>query len=303
MFARALSGQDGSQPTSCRRCRARVSPDPPIRRGSIETAGVYDCLVAGDAQTEVLVVEQSRIVREGIRSQLLANGAHVVAEAANGAEAILAAAQHRPDVVLLDSKLPDRSGPEVCAAILDRHPTAAVIVLSEQRDEASIRAALDAGARAYLLRDEEDLDLGRAIELVLAGESVIDPRVAAAVLDPRGRAEEPKLSSQELNVLRLVAEGLTNPEIGARLYLSKHTVKEYVSHAMRKLDATNRIEAVRKATALGLIEGVRPPARGESEPPRATLVYNESGAPVRSSDIKVTPLKIDKLQPTPEPRE
>jgi predicted transcriptional regulator len=97
-------------------------------------------------------------------------------------------------------------------------------------------------------------------------------------------------------VLRLVAEGLTNPEIGARLYLSRHTVKEYLSHAMRKLEVGNRIEAVRRATELGLIEGV---ARSATDTPTAaeeSLVYNESGERPRGSDLKVTPLKIDQLR-------
>jgi len=250
-------------------------------------------------EARVLVVEPSRIVRQGILAQLSEDGVLVVAEVATGAEAIAAAAQHQPDVVLLDLKLPDRPGPEVCGAILEQHPTTAIIVLSAHGDEASVGVAIDAGARAYLLKDADDLDLTGAIERVLAGESVIHPRAAAALLDSRGRAEEPKLSGQELNVLRLVAEGLTNPEIGARLYLSRHTVKEYLSHAMRKLEATNRIEAVRRATELGLIEGVGPVPTGETRRPD-TLVYNESGAPIRSSDLKVTPLKIDRLQTSSE---
>jgi DNA-binding CsgD family transcriptional regulator len=103
--------------------------------------------------------------------------------------------------------------------------------------------------------------------------------------------EDPKLSSQELNVVRLVAEGLTNPEIGERLHLSRHTVKEYLSHAMRKLEAGNRIEAVRKAIQLGLIEGVQ---QSHSEP--ETVVYNEGGGPILSSELRVTPLKIEKLE-------
>lgn len=247
-------------------------------------------------ETHVLVVEPSLILRQGIRAALAADGALVVAEVATGAEAIAAAAQHRPDVVLLDFKLPDRSGPEVCGAILERHPAAAIIVLSAQGDEASVGAALNSGARAYLLKDAEDLDLARAIERVLAGESVIDPRAAAALIDSRDRAGEPKLSSQELNVVRLVADGLTNPEIGTRLHLSRHTVKEYLSHAMRKLEATNRMETVRKATELGLIEGLGPAPAGEPAPRSDTLVYNEPGTPIRSSDLKVTPLKIDKLE-------
>jgi DNA-binding CsgD family transcriptional regulator len=99
----------------------------------------------------------------------------------------------------------------------------------------------------------------------------------------------PQLTGQEQRVLVLVAEGLTNPEIGERLYLSRHTVKEYVSNAMHKLDAGNRIEAVRKATSLGLIEP-ETPART-----RDVLVYNESGPPSTGSELKVTPLKIDRL--------
>jgi DNA-binding NarL/FixJ family response regulator len=251
--------------------------------------------------TRVLVVDGHRLVRQGIRSELADADGLVVTEAASGGDAVAAVAGQRPDVVVLASELPDRSGPEVCAAILDQHPTAAVIVLSEHSDEASVRAALDAGARAYLLRDADDLDLPRAIERALAGESVIDPRAAAALLSSRSGAQQPKLTSQELKVLRLVAEGLTNPEIGASLYLSRHTVKEYVSHAMHKLEATNRIEAVRKATALGLIKGVGPPSGDTRRPPRDTLVYNESGVPAGNTDLKVTPLKIDRLVASPEP--
>lgn len=251
--------------------------------------------------TSVLVVEGHRLVRQGIRSELSDVDGLVLSEAASGAAAIAAASEHRPDVVVLAFELPDQSGPDVCAAILDQHPAAAIIVMSEHSDEASVRAALDAGARAYLLRDADDLDLPVAIRRALAGESVIDPRAAAALLSSQSNAQPPKLSTQELKVLRLVAEGLTNPEIGARLYLSRHTVKEYVSHAMHKLEATNRIEAVRKATAFGLIEGVGPPAPDAARAQRETLVYNESGEPARGRDLKVAPLKIDKLVPSPEP--
>src|SRR6266550_6103291 len=248
----------------------------------------------------VLVVEGQKLVRQGIRAELSRNGVRDIVETASGAEAIAAVAHDLPDVVLLGFELPDRSGPEICAALLDRHPNLTVIVLSGHRDEASARAALDAGARGYLLADEDDLDLSLAIERSLAGERVIDPRVAALLLDG-DRGGRPKLSVQELRVLRLVAEGLTNPEIGTRLYLSRHTVKEYVSHAMHKLEAANRIEAVRKATALGLIEGVGPPSGETTRSRRETLVYNESVGPARNTDLKVTPIKIDKLVASPDP--
>ena len=227
--------------------------------------------------------------------ELARNGAEIVAEAATGADAIAAAGEHRPDLVVLDFQLPDTSGIEICEQLAERLPGTPIVVLSDRADEASVVSALESGARAYLLKDADDLDLGGAIEQVLAGERVIDPRAASAVIDSRRGAADPKLSRQELKVLRLVAEGLTNPEIGARLYLSRHTVKEYLSHAMRKLEVTNRIEAVRKATELGLIEGA---ARPETVAPElaGTVVYNESGETARSSDLKVTPLKIDQLR-------
>jgi DNA-binding NarL/FixJ family response regulator len=248
-----------------------------------------------DMSARVLVVASQKLVREGIRSELSQHRDFEVVEASSGLEAIAAAAHSAPDVVLLEFELADRPGPEICAALLERHPDVRVILVSARRDEASVRSALDAGARGYLLEDDEDIDLARAVTRSLAGERVLDPRVATVLLDGDG-AGKPKLSAQELKVLRLVAEGLTNPEIGARLYLSRHTVKEYVSHAMRKLEATNRIEAVRTATALGLIEGISPHRAGEQRPVRETLVYNDSDAPVQDSELRVAPLKIDRLQ-------
>jgi DNA-binding NarL/FixJ family response regulator len=246
----------------------------------------------------VVVVEDHRIVREGLRSQLEAADFSIVAEVETGAKAIEAAEKHRPEVVVLDLRLPDRSGAEVCAEILARVPETAVVVLSAYGDQASVRTAIDAGARAYLLKDAEELDLPSSLRRVLEGESVLDPRAAAALLRARRAPEVPKLSDQELNVLRLAAEGFTNPEIGARLYLSRHTVKEYLSNAMRKLEVTSRVEAVMKASSIGLIEGP-----SKSSPDRVgsvrTLVYNEAGAPVRASDIKITPLKVASLQERP----
>lgn len=239
--------------------------------------------------TRVLLVEPNRIVRSGIRAELSRNGAEIVAEATSGAEAIAAASSHAPDVVLLDFQLPDAPATEICETLTARLPETPVIILAERGQEAEVSAAIDCGARAYVLKDAEDLDLGAVVDRVLAGESVLDPRAAAALIDSRRGAGEAKLSGQELKVLRLVAEGLTNPEIGRRLYLSRHTVKEYLSHAMRKLEVSNRIEAVRKATELGLLEGAPPRSAG-------SLTYNRTGEPARSSDLKVTPLKVDQLR-------
>jgi two-component system response regulator DevR len=215
----------------------------------------------GTTMVRILIVEDHPIVREGIRAELASPRFSVVAEVATGAQAIAAAADHQPDVVLLDLNLPDRPGAEVCAAILERVPTAAVIVLSASGDETSVREAVDAGARAYLIKDVEHLDLPGAVDRVLWGESVMDPRAAAALIrnvQSRNEDPRPQLSSQELNILRLVAEGYSNPEIGARLFLSRHTVKEYLSNAMRKLDVSSRLEAVLEAQRLNLLDGRGP---------------------------------------------
>jgi DNA-binding NarL/FixJ family response regulator len=241
----------------------------------------------------VIVVEPSKLIRDGIRAALTGRRIEILVETADGDEAIAAAAAHRPDAVVIDAELPDRRWSDVSAAILLEHDAPAIVVLGTAREEASVRAALAAGARAYLLKESVSLDLADAIDRVLAGETVIDPDVASAVVEVE---DPPRLTAQELNVLRLVAEGRTNPEIGERLYLSRHTVKEYVSHAMRKLGASNRIEAVRRAAVFGLLEVPSGSARDTETPQRPTLVFNDSGRPKAASELKVQPLKIDDLR-------
>lgn len=216
---------------------------------------------AGDAgrSIRVLVVDDHRVVRDGLRFRLERGGFSIVGEASTGAEAVAKAAKYKPDVVLLDLGLPDRPGAAVCAEILAAVPSTVVVVLSAHADDRSVGAALDAGASSYLLKDAEDVDLAAALIRAVRGESVLDPRAAALLLRRMGTRGEgrPELSEQERRILQLAAEGLTNREIGARLYLSRHTVKEYLSNAMRKLDVGSRVEAALEATRLGLID---PPA-------------------------------------------
>jgi DNA-binding NarL/FixJ family response regulator len=211
--------------------------------------------VPEQARVRVLVVDDHAIVRLGVRSLLERAGLSVVAQAATGAEAISAAVLHHPDVVVLDLGLPDRDGVSVCRELRTRFPDIVVVVFSVLREDALVRRAVEAGASAYLLKDAEDFDLVGAVRRALAGESVLDPRAAAALLRKLGTADErPVITEQERNVLRLAAEGASNREIGARLYLSPHTVKEYLRNAMRKLDVHSRIEAVLAANRLGLLD-------------------------------------------------
>jgi two-component system, NarL family, response regulator DevR len=200
----------------------------------------------------VLLVDDHRVVREGLRRCLDAPGVAVIGEAATGAAAIAAAAELHPDVVVLDARLPDLPCAHVCEALLESVPGVEVAVLSAYLDPQLVAAAADAGASAYLLKDAEELDLADAVRRVAAGERLVDPRAAAAALGTRRSA--PRLSDQELRVLALAAQGCTNREIGTRLFLSRHTVKEYLSNAMRKLEVDNRVEAVVEANRRGLLE-------------------------------------------------
>jgi two-component system, NarL family, response regulator DevR len=200
----------------------------------------------------VLVVDGYPVVRAGVRRFLHARDVEIVGEAATGAAAVSAAVELRPDVVVLDATLPDIPAPLVCRQILDRVPRAAVAVLSSSLEPELVAASADAGAAAYLVKDLEGAALLDAVRRVAAGETLVDPRAGAAAF--RARASGTLLSNQELKVLRLAAQGFTNREIGARLYLSRHTVKEYVSNAMRKLGVDSRVAAVVEANRRGLLD-------------------------------------------------
>jgi two-component system, NarL family, response regulator DevR len=180
----------------------------------------------------VLVADGYPVVRAGLRQFLDAPDVAVVGEAATEAEAVSTAARLRPDVVVLDAALAD-----ACRKI----PTA-VVVLSTSGAPALVAAAAEAGAAAYLVKDLEGPDLLAAVRRVAAGERLVDPHAGAS------------LSSQEVRVLTLAAEGCTNREIGSRLHLSRHTVKEYLSNAMRKLGVDSRVSAVVEANRRGLLD-------------------------------------------------
>ena len=206
----------------------------------------------------VLLADGHPVVREGLRSCLPPPDFSIVADVSTGGEAVAAAMRWKPDLVVLDPELHDLSGATVCTRVLERVPDAVVVFFSARADVAAVEAAIDAGARAFLLKDTRREVLVDAIRRAAGGESVVDPRLAAALLAAR-RTKAPKLTDQELNVLRLAAEGYSNREIGIRLYLSRHTVKEYLSNAMRKLDVGSRVEAVLKASREGLLDAPASP--------------------------------------------
>jgi DNA-binding NarL/FixJ family response regulator len=203
----------------------------------------------------VLVVDDYPVVRAGVRQCLDAPDVAVVGEVGTGAAAVSAAAKLRPDVVVLDATLPDTPTPRVCEQLAERAPAAAVAVLSSSVEPDLVAACADAGAAAFLVEDLEEVELLDAVRRVAGGESVVDPRAGAAAF--RARASRTLLTAQELRVLALAAQGYTNREIGNRLFLSRHTAKEYLSNAMRKLGVDSRVAAVVEANRRGLLDPSR----------------------------------------------
>jgi two-component system response regulator DevR len=199
----------------------------------------------------VLVVDDHEVVREGIVSSLdRRDGFHVVAQAGTVAEAIAAARRFEPDLVVMDVRLPDGSGVEACREIRSDHPDTRVVMLTSYPDEEAVLSAIVAGASGYLLKETRLRDLVKALETVGAGGSLLDPAVTGKVLDRVRRMandddddELARLTTQERRILLLVAEGKTNREIAAEVFLSDKTVKNYVSSILSKLDLQRRTQA------------------------------------------------------------
>jgi len=199
----------------------------------------------------VLLVDDHEVVRVGLRSLLgRERGMEVVGEAGTAAEAVAQAARLRPDVVVMDVRLPDRSGVEACRDIRSADQRIRVIMLTSYTDEEAVYNAILAGASGYLLKQIRGQELVRAIETVAAGNSLLDPAVTQKVLEKVKRlasGQQPdgitQLSAQERKVLALVTEGKTNKEIAGALGLSDKTVKNYLSHVFEKLHLSRRAEA------------------------------------------------------------
>lgn len=212
------------------------------------------------AATRVLLVDDHVIVRRGLRSILqLEPDICVVAEAGGPQEALRALERARPEVVLLDLQLShdgDAEGLELCSEIRRRRPDAHVIVLSTFLDARLLNEALRRGARAYVLKEVDVVELVRIIRAVAQGESGFDGRSAAlvrALATGEREPPEPLLTEREQQVVELVAHGLTNREIGRRMFVSESTAKFHVRNAMRKLGVRRRAEVVYAASNRGLL--------------------------------------------------
>jgi DNA-binding NarL/FixJ family response regulator len=189
-------------------------------------------------------------------------GLEVVGEAGDGVEGTALAETAAPDVVLLDVRMPKRSGIEACLAIKQSVPSAKIIMLTVSDEEADLYEAVKSGASGYLLKDSSIEEVAQAIRVVADGQSLISPSMAIKLIDEFKSMSRPeresgpalRLTERELDVLRLVAQGHSNKEIAARLFISENTVKNHVRNMLEKLQLHSRMEAVMYAVRENLLE-------------------------------------------------
>jgi DNA-binding NarL/FixJ family response regulator len=216
------------------------------------------------APLRVLLADDQRVVREGLAMVLgMLDGVELVGTAADGEEALALAAEHDPDIVLMDLRMPRLDGTEAIRRLAEKGDRPRAIALTTYADDASVLGALRAGAKGYLTKDAGAEEIRAAIEAVARGDAALDPavqhHVVAAVLTPSEAAPgqaatalPDDLTPREAEVLGLIAEGLTNAEIAERLFVSAATVKSHVNHIFAKIGARDRAQAVVYAYANGI---------------------------------------------------
>jgi len=221
------------------------------------------------APLRVIVADDQASVREGL-VLLLGGlpGIEVVASAANGEQAIELVAEHRPDAILLDLHMPVLDGTAATRRLTAEYPRVAVVVLTTYVDDASVLDALRAGARSYLTKDADHTEIASALRAAAGGLSVFDSRVHAALMNATSQAARPAqaaerggpdggplpdgLTEREAEILSLIAQGLNNPEIAARLFVSTHTIKSHINRIFAKTASRDRAAAIRYAHQQGL---------------------------------------------------
>jgi DNA-binding NarL/FixJ family response regulator len=220
----------------------------------------------------VLVVDDQSMVRAGFRMLLSDEGGiEVVAEAANGVEAVEKAARYEPNVVLMDIRMPELDGLEATRRILAADPGARILILTTFDLDEYVYEALRAGASGFVLKDDPPEQLIAAIRTVAGGDALLSPAVTKRVIDQFSRVprrappkELDELSERERDVFRLMSRGLSNAEIGQELFISETTVKTHVTHILSKLGLRDRVQAVVLAYQTGLFDAEAPRPRGET---------------------------------------
>ena len=208
----------------------------------------------------VVIADDHPVFREGLRGILASvEGVEVLGEAATGKEAVEAVATHQPDVVVMDLHMPDLNGIEATRRILHESPHVGVVVLTMVEDDASVFAAMRAGARGYLLKGADKAEIVRAIHAIGSGEAIFGPAIARRVIEYFSAPQVagppqafPELTAREREILDHIAQGLNNETIARKLYLSPKTVRNHVSNIFAKLQVADRAQAIVRARDAGL---------------------------------------------------
>ncbi|MGH1505290.1 MAG: response regulator [Acidimicrobiales bacterium] len=206
----------------------------------------------------LMLADDHRMLREGLRRSMAERGFEIVGEARDGAEAVDLAAAVRPDVILMDVTMPEMDGVEATRLIKERQADVRIVMLTMHADQDILADAIRAGANGYLVKDCSTDEIASAIETVANGETALSPRLAASMLAEVRRQDaqqevERVITKREEEVLQLIADGCSTPEVAERLYISQKTVKNHLASIYQKLDARDRTQAVLQAVRMGIV--------------------------------------------------
>ena len=199
------------------------------------------------------------MLREGLQRSLTDQGFNVVGQASDGVQALELALQHRPDVVLMDVTMPEMDGVDACRAVREQLTNTHVVMLTMHADHDVLASAIRAGASGYLVKDCSTDEIAAAVRMAADGETALSPQLAVTMLDEVRRLERPVeeervVTRREEEVLQLIADGCSTPEVAEQLYISQKTVKNHLASIYQKLDARDRTQAVLAAVRMGIVQ-------------------------------------------------
>ncbi|MEI7592684.1 MAG: response regulator transcription factor [Actinomycetes bacterium] len=207
----------------------------------------------------LMLADDHRMLREGLRRSMIDQGFNVVGEASDGQEAIRLAEELRPDVILMDVTMPEVDGVEATRQIRAILPEIKIVMLTMHADSEVLTSAIRAGASGYLVKDCSTDEIAEAVTMAFSGETALSPQLASSMLDEvrrldeRAQEEDRVVTAREEEVLQLIADGCSTPEVAEKLYISQKTVKNHLASIYQKLDARDRTQAVLQAVRMGIV--------------------------------------------------
>ncbi len=206
----------------------------------------------------LMLADDHRMLREGLSRSMREEGFDVVAEARDGVEAVALAEQHRPEVILMDVTMPGMDGVEACRQIRQKLTDTHIVMLTMHADQEVLASAIRAGASGYLVKDCSTNEIASAVRMAANGDTALSPQLAASMLREVRRLDQPHadervVTKREEEVLQLIADGCSTPEVASKLYISQKTVKNHLASIYQKLDARDRTQAVLAAVRMGIV--------------------------------------------------